>query len=88
MLKNGGRGRKGTTRSEYSEVRRFNKLRNHHVLYVRVQDEGASEDLQQIKRILDGYRGDFEAVLVMVAQSKLLSFPNGWEQSRNDSRAE
>jgi DNA polymerase-3 subunit alpha len=73
-LKNGGRGRRaapGTPvkSSEPTSVPQSSRL------YVRVPDEGASEELQKIKKVLDGYRGDFEAVLVMGGSKQIIKLP-------------
>ncbi len=74
MLKNGGRGRK-VPQGQSAQKQAAQQTPQSSRLYVRVQDEGASEDLQQIKKILDGYRGDFEAVLVMGGSKQIIKLP-------------
>jgi hypothetical protein len=74
MLKNGGRGRRGAPGSPVKHVAPA-VIPQASRLYVRVPDEGANEELQKIKKVLDGYRGDFEAVLVMGGSKQIIKLP-------------
>lgn len=74
VLKNGGRGRKSVPNSTNKQAAPA-AIPQASRLYVRVPDEGANEELQKIKRVLDGYRGDYEAVLVMGGSKQIIKLP-------------
>lgn len=77
VLKNGGRGRRGAPGAVPNKQASPSPSVTPQAsrLYVRVPDEGANEELQKIKKVLDGYRGDYEAVLVMGGSKQIIKLP-------------